>query len=71
MGSPSLNEKKIFIGNLPFSITSEELKMLFCPVSEVSITNYIIDALYKLSEVTCMQNPFYKYACGSGDELVS
>lgn len=39
MGSPSLNEKKIFIGNLPFSITREELKMLFCPVSEVSITN--------------------------------
>jgi len=41
MGSPSLNEKKIFIGNLPFSITSEELKMLFCPVSEVRITNIL------------------------------
>jgi RNA recognition motif-containing protein len=35
--------KKLYVGNLPFSVTQEQLKDLFAPLGEVSEVTLIID----------------------------
>ncbi len=35
------NESKVFVGNLPFRLTSEELKELFSKVGEVNDANVV------------------------------